>query len=192
MDWLDSFNQEVQGAQQEQGPPPIAPAQLQPEIQKEPTLLVSAESQNGDWLDAFDTQVQEAQKVLEVPQDEESGKTFESWFDEKYSGTKEFLEASGEAAVQLGYGAISFLPSYGLGFATILDEKLKNVLRQDRISETVRRGGFPEDLRPTDLARKPMTQRLEEAKIKTIMTEKRLADKNKPAQDKKSESKKAS
>ena len=178
MDWLDSFNQEVQGAQQEQGPPPIAPAQLQPEIQKEPTLLVSAESQNGDWLDAFDTQVQEAQKVLEVPQDEESGKTFESWFDEKYSGTKEFLEASGEAAVQLGYGAISFLPSYGLGFATILDEKLKNVLRQDRISETVRRGGFPEDLRPTDLARKPMTQRLEEAKIKTPKEIRALADKS--------------
>lgn len=167
MDWLDSFNQEIQETQQPQSQP-IAPAQLQPEIQKEPILPMStADSQNRDWLDAFDVQVQETQKILEVPQDVKSGKTFESWFDEKYSGTKEFLEASGESMVQLGYGAVSFLPSYGLGFATVLNEKLKNLLRQDRIAETERKGGFPTDRLPTDLARKPMVQRLEEAKIKT-------------------------
>lgn len=179
MDWLDSFNQEVQEAQETQGSPPIAPAQLQADIQKEPILPMSTvEGRNGNWLDAFDTQVQEAQKVLEVPLDTKPGKTFESWFDEKYSGAKEFLEASGEAAVQLGYGAISFLPSYGMGFATMLNEKLKNVLRQDRIEETVRRGGFPVSPMATDLARKPMAQRLEEAKIKTPKEIRALADRS--------------
>lgn len=180
MNWLDSFNQEVQEAQQEQEQesPPIAPAQLPPEIQKEPILPVSVEGQNGDWLTAFDTQVQEAQKSLEVPQADKSGKTFDDWFDEKYSGTKEFLEASGESMVQLGYGAVSFLPSYGLGFATMLNEKLKNVLRQDRIEETVGRGGFPVSPQATDLARKPMAQRLEEAKIKTPKEIRALADKS--------------
>lgn len=178
MDWLDSFNQEVQGAQQQEGPP-IAPAQLQSEILPEPEELPSAKAgPETDWFDTFDTQVQEAQKVLEVPQDVKTGKTFESWFDEKYSGAKEFLEATGESVVQLGYGAVSFLPSYGLGFATMLNEKLKNVLRQDRIRETVRRGGFPEDKFPTDLARKPMAQRLEEAKIKSPKQIRALADKS--------------
>lgn len=178
MDWLDNFNQKVQETQQESFPK--APAQLQPAIQAEPaTLPLQEQRPEADWLDAFDKQVQETQEFLETPDDladTPSKKTFDSWFGEKYSGTKEFLEASGESAVQLGYGAISFLPSYGLGFATMLNEKLKNVLRQDRIEETVRRGGFPEDLHPTDLARKPMTQRLEEAKIKTPKEIRALAE----------------
>ena len=172
MDWLDNFNQKVQGVPQESQS--IAPAQLQAETLKEPVI----EDQGAAWLDTFDTQVQEAQTNLEVPQTTESGKPFEAWFDEKYSGTKEFLEASGESMVQLGYGAISFLPSYGVGFTTMVNEKVKNLLRQDRIDETVRRGGFSEDLRPTDLARKPMTQQLEEAKIKSPKEIRALADKS--------------
>lgn len=163
---MNSFDQEVLEAQRflEKGQP-IAPAQVDQEIQPEPTSTITNEiSQEADLLDPFDRQVQEAQKVLDAPQ---SKKEFDSWFDDTYAKTKGFLEATGESIVHLGYGAVSFLPSYGMGFATMVNQKLKNILRQDRIDETVRMEGFPVSPQATDLARKPMAQRLEEAKIKT-------------------------
>ncbi len=183
MEQLDAFDQQVSEAQKylvtEQESQSIAPAQSQPEVLVEPEGLSPTEAlPETDWLDAFDAQVQEAQKTLEVPQDAtQTGKTFDDWFDEKYSGTKEFLEATGESVVQLGYGAVSFLPSYGLGFATQINEKLKNLLRQDRIRQTVRQGGYPADPSAPDLARKPTAQLLEEAKIKSPKQVRELADK---------------